>query len=117
MEDYISGDDSKLNLPYYFIHAILSFQIEDLEIGISKRIIEDKIVSLKKGDSLIRQTDFNRFFNHMVDYQIRKDISPPLFEFDKGNQAIKIIDSTFIFFIRHKNREELLNCFCKPTRE
>ena len=115
LEDFISGDDSKLNLPFYFVQAILEFPIEELEKGLNKTLIETKIEELKQEETTIRQTDYNRFFNHIVTYQIRKDISPPLFEFDKGSQEIKIIDSTFIFFIRHKNRQELMNCFCKPT--
>lgn len=115
LEDFISGDDSKLNLPYYFVQSILEFPIEELEKGLKKTLIENKIEDLKQEEITIRQTDFNRFFNHIVNYQIRKDISPPLFEFDKGNQEIKIIDSTFIFFIRNKNRKELMNCFCKPS--
>ena len=32
-----------------------------------------------------KKTDFNRFFNHIVEYQVRKEISPPLFDFDKGS--------------------------------
>lgn len=117
MEDFISGDDSKLNIPFYFIQSFLNFPIEHLEQGVSKSTIEEKISELKKDDSIIRQTDFNRFFNHIVDYQIKKDILPPLFEFDKGGQLIKIIDSTFIFFIKHKDRQELMKCFCKPNKE
>lgn len=117
LEDFISGDDSKLNIPFYFIQAFLDFPVENLEQGVSKTIIEEKITELKKEDSVIRQTDFNRFFNHIVDYQIKKDILPPLFEFDKGGQLIKIIDSTFIFFIKHKDKQELMKCFCKPNRE
>lgn len=114
LEEFISEDDTKLNIPYFFISAILQTDIDALEGGIQKNVIEDNINSLNKNDKTIRKEDFNRFFNHIVRYQIKKDISPPLFEFDKGNQTIKIIDSTFIFFIGHKNREELQNCFSQP---
>lgn len=114
LEEFISGDDTKLNLPYFFLQVILESEIEDLERGLRKSEIENKINSLKENDNVIRNTDFNRFFNHIVEYQLKKEISPPLFDFDKGDQTIKIIDSTFIFFIRHKDRQELMNCFCKP---
>jgi len=95
--------------------TIFEADIEDLENGLKKIDIENKINQLKEKSTNIRQTDYNRFFNYLVDYQLKKNISPPLFDFDKGGQKIKIIDSTFIFFIRHKNRKELMACFCKPN--
>jgi hypothetical protein len=114
LEEFISGDDTKLDLPYFFVKAILDFDVSCFEKGLKKAEIENKIIAFQEENKNIRKTDFNRFFNHIVEYQINKHISPPLFDFDKGSQAIKIIDSTFIFFIRNKNRLELMECFCKP---
>jgi len=115
LEEFVSGDDTKLNLPYFFLMAVLEADIKDLENGLQKTKIQSKIDQLKEKGMTIRQTDYNRFFNNLVDYQLKRNISPPLFDFDKGGQKIKIIDSTFIFFIRHKDRKELMNCFCKPN--
>ncbi len=115
LEEFVSGDDTKLNLPYFFLKVILESDIEDLESGLRKADIENIINKLQDKDKITRQTDYNRFFNNLVDYQLKRHISPPLFDFDKGGQKIKIIDSTFIFFIRHKNRKELMDCFCKPN--
>jgi hypothetical protein len=114
LEDFISDDDTKLNLHYYFLMAILNIDVEVLEKGVQKSIIEQKIKTINADDKNIRSTDFNRFFNHLVESQLKKNISPPIFEFDKGTQSIKIIDSTFTFFIKHKNRQDLLNCFANP---
>jgi hypothetical protein len=114
LEDFISGDDTKLNLPYYFIQSILEADLELYSRGISKPLLEKSINSKQENGIKIRTNDFNRFFNHLVEYQSRKEISPPLFDFDKGSQSVKIIDSTFIFFIKHNDRDELMNCFTKP---
>lgn len=114
LEDFISEDDTKLNLTYFFLMAILQSDIVELERGITKLSLEEKINELRNSHNTVRKTDFNRFFNHIVEYQLKKNISPPLFEFDKGLQCIKMIDSTFIFFIKHKNREDLMNCFANP---
>lgn len=114
LEEFISGDETKLNLPYYFINSVLEVDLDLYSVGISKTLLE-RIINSKQDNSItLRKTDLNRFFNHIVEYQVRKEISPPLFDFDKGSQSIKIIDSTFIFFIKHKNREELMSCFTKP---
>ena len=114
MEEFISGDETKLNLPYYFIKAVLEVDLEMYATGINKPVIEDLIIDTTKQGKSIRKNDFTRFFNHLVEYQIKKEISPPIFDFDKGTQSIKIIDSTFMFFIKHKNRGELMSCFTKP---
>ncbi len=114
LEDFISGDETKLNLPFYFIQAVLEADLELYSRGISKPLLEKSINSKQEDGKIIRTTDFNRFFNHLVEYQTRKEISPPLFDFDKGSQSVKIIDSTFIFFIKHKDRDELMSCFTKP---
>lgn len=114
LENFIAGDETKLNLPYYFLMAIFEFDIQKLDKGLKKSEVEEKMNALRDDQKTIRKNDFNRFFNRVVVYQINKDISPPIFDFDKGKQTIKIIDSTFIFFIANKDRKELMDCFCKP---
>lgn len=114
LEEFISGDDTKLNLPFYFIQAVLEADLELYSSGISKSLLEKSINSKQENSVRIRTTDFNRFFNRLVEYQTRKEISPPLFDFDKGSQSLKIIDSTFIFFIKHNDRDALMSCFTKP---
>lgn len=114
LEEFISGDETKLNLPYYFLNAVLDIDLTNYPKGINKTKLEELINSYQDENNPIRKTDFNRFFNHIVEYQIKKRISPPLFDFDKGNQTIKIIDSTFLFFIKHRNRDKLMSYFSKP---
>lgn len=54
------------------------------------------------------------FLKNLVVSQISKGISPPIFDFDNSTSSIKIIDSTFYFFIKNCNRVEVLEELALP---
>ena len=54
------------------------------------------------------------FLKNLVSSQISKGISPPVFDYDNSTNSIKIIDSTFYFFIKNCDREEVVENLSIP---
>lgn len=49
------------------------------------------------------------FLKTLVQNQLKKKISPPIFDYDLSTRSVKIIDSTFYFFLKNYNRQEILD--------
>lgn len=54
------------------------------------------------------------FLTSLVPNQIKKGISPPLFDYDNGTSTVKVIDSTFYFFLKNCDKEEVIENLTIP---
>lgn len=50
----------------------------------------------------------------LAEKQSKKMIAPPLFDYDRVNRRLKIIDSTLMFFLNFKNKDEILEEIVNP---
>lgn len=55
------------------------------------------------------------FLTNLVESQRKKNITPPIFDYDINTFSIKVIDSTFYFFLQNCNRDDILDEFPKPV--
>ncbi len=55
------------------------------------------------------------FLHNITSTQIKKNILPPLFDYDRSTRYLKIIDSTLYFFLRNADREEIIAELDAPT--
>lgn len=54
------------------------------------------------------------FLKTLVQNQLKKRISPPIFDYDLSTRSVKIIDSTFYFFLKNCDRKEILDELSTP---
>jgi len=54
------------------------------------------------------------FLKNLVSNQITKGISPPIFDYDNSTSSVKIIDSTFYFFIKNCDNDEVIEELAIP---
>ena len=78
------------------------------------RGVTEKIKALHHRRDDVRSSDMGYFLKSLVASQISKGISPPIFDFDNSTGSIKIIDSTFYFFIKNCNRNEVVEDLSTP---
>jgi hypothetical protein len=114
-----SSDESRLYLPYYFIKFLFSQNFEDIFIGFKRDFIHSGIKNMHHRkdygeDDVPRPSDMSYFLHNIVSSQIKKNIVPPLFDYDRSNRMLKIIDSTFYFFIRNANLNDIFSSFNAP---
>jgi len=109
-----SSDDVPLYIPYYFIKILLNESFENIIPGLKRRNIQEKIKEIHHRPESVRASDMGYFLTSLVQTQIKKIISPPLFDYDNGTSTVKIIDSTFYFFLKNCNKEEVIENLTIP---
>lgn len=103
-----SSEELPLYIPYYFIKVILNSDMDEITEGFRRKDLQDKIKEIHHRSEDVRASDTGYFLKTLVAAQIRKNIMPPIFDFDQSTSRVKIIDSTFYFFLRNCDRQEIL---------
>lgn len=104
-----SSDEIPLYISYYFIKILLQEEFDGVTEGLKRRTIQEKIKEIHHRADDVRSSDMGYFLKPIVANQIKKSISPPIFDYDVGTSTVKIIDSTFYFFLKNCNKDEVLD--------
>jgi hypothetical protein len=107
--------DVALFIPFYFVKMLLEIDFDDIISGITRDVLHKNINSLHHRETGVRPGDISNFLHTIILLQIRKKIMPPLFDYDRSIKKLRIIDSTFYFFLRHANRQEVLKDIDDPV--
>lgn len=111
-----STGEVPLYIPYYFIKILLNEDFDEVTKGLKRRNIQDKIKEIHHRKDDVRASDMGYFLKTLVSNQIKKSISPPLFDYDLSTTSVKIIDSTFYFFLKNCDKDEILAFIPVPNR-
>lgn len=109
-----SSDEIPLYIPYYFIKILLDESFENITPGLKRKSIQEKIKEIHHRQESVRPSDMGYFLRNLVSSQIKKNISPPIFDYDISTSSVKIIDSTFYFFLKNCDREEVIENLMIP---
>lgn len=109
-----SSQETPLYIPYYFIKVLFYESMENIVQGLKRKSIQEKIKEIHHRGDDVRASDMGYFLKSIVSSQISKGISPPIFDYDNSTNSIKIIDSTFYFFIKNCDREEVIEDLALP---
>ena len=109
-----SSQEVPLYIPYYFVKVLFEEKIEDIIKGLKRKSLQEKIKAIHHRPDDVRPSDMGYFLKNLVASQISKGILPPIFDYDNSTSSIKIIDSTFYFFIKNCNREEVIDNLAVP---
>lgn len=109
-----SSEETPLYIPYYFIKVLMSEDFEEVTKGLKRRNIQEKIKEIHHRPNDVRPSDMGYFLQTLVTNQIKKNISPPIFDFDISTSSVKIIDSTFYFFLKNCDKDEVSEYIPKP---
>lgn len=111
-----SGKPS-LAFPYYFIKLLLRQDFKDIEKGLSRSTLLNEIRKIHHRPDDVRSGDLGQFLHNISQHQINKKIQPPFIDYDRGGKMLKIIDSSLYFFLKHCDREEILDDIPNPIDE
>lgn len=107
--------DVALFIPYYFVVMLLTANFEDIVNGIKRDVLHEKINTLHHRSGGVRPGDISNFLHTIIQLQLRKNIRPPLFDYDRDIKTLRVIDSTFYFFLRHADTVKILGDIPNPT--
>ena len=108
--------DMPLYLPYYTVKSFMNFDFADVIVGIKRNKLEEKIKEHHHRPQDVRAGDMSNLLYNFAKLQSEKSISPPIFDYDKTTQTIRVIDSTFYFFLRNSDLDEVLRSIPDPTK-
>lgn len=111
-----SGKPS-LAFPYYFIKLLLTHRFDNIERGLSRAVLLEEIRKIHHRPDDVRSGDLGKFLHNLTEHQISKKIQPPFVDYDRGGKILKIIDSSLYFFLKHCDREEILEDIPNPVDE
>lgn len=109
-----SGKPS-LAFPYYFIKLLLTQEFDHVEKGLSRATLLEEIRRIHHRPDDVRSGDLGSFLHNITEHQIKKKIQPPFVDYDRGGKILKIIDSSLYFFLKHCDREEILEDIPNPV--
>jgi len=108
------ADEVPLYIGYYFIKHLFRLESVDIEAGLKRADIQAGIQALHHRPEDVRPSDMSYFLHNLTANQIKKDIIPPLFDYDRSTRKLNVIDSTLYFFLRNVDKAELFEEFDKP---
>ena len=66
-----------------------------------------------RGDD-VRASDMSNLLGGLANLQSVKSISPPIIDYDAQNRLLQVVDSTFYFFIKNSDTDEILAAIQSP---
>ncbi len=110
-----NSEEVPLYMGYYFIKYLFNKNFEEIIAGMKRQEIQEGIKAIHHRPDDVRSSDMSYFLHNITATQIRKNILPPLFDYDLSTRTLKIIDSTLYFFLRNANRDEIIGELEAPT--
>lgn len=101
-------DTAALYLPYYMVKVLVSRNYQELKDGIERKRLHELIQEIHVTPRNVRTSDVSGMLLRLSALQASASIVPPLFDFDRGNRRVKIVDSTLYFFIDNCDPEEVM---------
>ncbi|MGA9911597.1 MAG: hypothetical protein WBR17_03545 [Paraburkholderia sp.] len=122
LEDIAEGRKSKkatedsipLYLPYYTVKAWLNFPFDQVVRGIRREQLEESIKNEHHRPKDVRPSDMSNLLHNFAELQSEKGIVPPIFDYDQNSRTMRVVDSTFYFFLRHVDRNAVLSNIESP---
>ncbi len=101
-------DTAALYLPYYVVAVLVHRNYAQLREGIERKELQELIQAIHPSAVNVRTSDVTGMLSRLSALQASASIIPPLFDYDRGNRRIKVVDSTLYFFIDNCDPEEVM---------
>jgi hypothetical protein len=97
------------------VRTIVTTPVKKLSEGIRRQDLQASIKEKHYRPDDVRASDMSYLLHGLSELQHKKEINPPLFDYDRSSKRIRIIDSTVFFFLNFKDKNEILEEIPDPT--
>lgn len=111
------GDQTPLFLPYYLVRAILEHGFDGIANGARKQTLWDWIRATHHRGQDVRSNDMTNLLGGIANLQSVKAISPPIFAYDSQQRILQVVDSTFYFFIKNADANDVIESIQNPLEQ
>jgi hypothetical protein len=103
-----------LYLPYYLVRVVLEGGFDGIAHGMRRNDMHERIRAIHHRGEDVRASDMSNLLGGLANLQAVKSISPPIIDYDSQNRLLQVVDSTFYFFIKNANIQEILESIPSP---
>ncbi len=90
-------------LHYYIVMHILDAGFDGFNGGISKEVLMHAIKQVHHRKDDLKGSQLTAVLKGLTEVQSGKGISPPVIAYDSNSRQLKVVDSTFHFFLKNAN--------------
>jgi hypothetical protein len=94
-------------LQYYIVMHILEIGYRGLNGGITKEALLHGIKQVHHRKDELRGAQLTAVLKGLTELQANKGISPPVIAYDSNSRQLKVVDSTFYFFLKNAQLEDI----------
>lgn len=94
-------------LSYYIVMHILSLGYHGINGGISKENLLHALKQTHHRKDELKGSQLVTALKGLTELQANKGINPPVIAYDSNSRQLKVVDSTFYFFLKNANLEEI----------
>lgn len=122
LETMATGNNTTINkdaplpyfLHYYIIMHILELGYHGINGGVSKENLLHAIKQIHHRKSELKGHQLVSALNKLTEFQAIKGINPPVIAYDSNSRQLKIVDSTFYFFLKNADLNEVKQEIPRP---
>lgn len=116
----IAGASKQTNglfMPFYLVKILVQQDVNVLIDGIDRKDLLGLFKNVHYRPQDVRPSDITYLLNNLAELQVKNMISPPLFDYDSVGRKLRIIDSTLMFFLKFKDRQEIMDEIIDPSEQ
>jgi len=110
-------DKTPFYLSYYLVIAILKLGFEGIKKGLTIDVLFKKIKSFHHRPHDLKKGQVTRILHNISENQNKKSIQPPIFFYDRYSKKLRIVDATFLFFMRNAPLKTIIKDIPNPCEE
>lgn len=96
------------------VRAFLAFDFDEVVKGIRRELLESTIKSMHHRADDLRPSDMSNLLHNFAELQSEKNIVPHIFDYDQSTKTMRVVDSTFYFFLRNADRQNIAENLINP---
>ena len=101
-------------MPYYIIIALLELGFDGLNGGVNKDTLMQKIKPVHHRKDDLKGGQLTSALKKLGELQSVKGINPPVLAYDSNTRMLKVIDSTFYFFMKNASLSDIIEDIVNP---
>lgn len=94
-------------LQYYIVMHILNLGFDGINGGISKEALLHAIKQFHHRADDLKGSQLVSVLKSLTELQATKSINPPVIAYDSNSRLLKVVDSTFYFFLKNADLNEI----------
>ncbi|WP_156369484.1 hypothetical protein [Duganella sp. Leaf126] len=94
-------------LQYYIVMYILDIGLEGFNGGVSRESLLHAIKEKHHRKDDLKGAQLTAVLKGLTELQSGKGISPPVIAYDSNSRQLKVVDSTFYFFLKNAHLQEI----------